>query len=616
MGSPALVGAVLVVLTRVSPLPATPAQTDTLEAARRIAATVHLAAQEYALAFVGGRLVQPEEVSEAKAFVAEARRAAPMLPSALEARAVRDLTRLAALIDAGTPPDSVAAHAAAFARWLGGRLDLGRDERPARAPSLDAGARIYASRCAQCHGSGGHGDGPAARGLVPPPADLASPAEMAGATALDVYRRVTYGVPGTAMPAFGAALSRDERWNAVAYVLTLSDSLTRPGVDGAAVVALATVRGTLAGAMRDARRGDAAAAGDGVLEAYLAFEGVEGAVRVGNAGLASRAEARFGALREAAASGDPSLDARDRELVATVDSAEIVLGRSRTGWGYLAESFLLVVREGFEAILIVAAIMAVVLRSGSTTQRRGVRWGVALAILASLATAAGLDWLLAGGAAQRESIEGGVMLVAAGVLFYVSYWLFSKVEAAAWQRFLRDKVERATSSGRSLALASLAFLAVYREGFETVLFYKALFMSGGAAATGPITLGLGAGLAVLVVIYVGIERFGIRIPLRPFFAVTGATLYLMAFVFAGTGIKELQEGALIPSTLVRGAPRSDFFGIYPTLESLAVQGLLVAGVIVAIVWTLARRRAAERERAAAAAAVPTLSRDTRPQETR
>jgi high-affinity iron transporter len=119
-----------------------------------------------------------------------------------------------------------------------------------------------------------------------------------------------------------------------------------------------------------------------------------------------------------------------------------------------------------------------------------------------------------------------------------------------------------------------------------------------------------------VAIYVGIERFGIRIPLRPFFAVTGATLYLMAFVFAGTGIKELQEGALIPTTLVRGAPRSDFLGLYPTVESLAVQGLLVAGVIVAIAWTLVRRRAARLARAASGPAVPALPRETRPQETR
>jgi len=99
-----------------------------------------------------------------------------------------------------------------------------------------------------------------------------------------------------------------------------------------------------------------------------------------------------------------------------------------------------------------------------------------------------------------------------------------------------------------------------------------------------------AGRVVLLAVYIGIEKFGIRIPLRPFFAVTGATLFFLAFVFAGTGVKELQEGALIPSTLVPGAPRSEFLGLYPTVQSLAVQGLIIASLVVAAIWRLVRRR--------------------------
>ena len=185
------------------------------------------------------------------------------------------------------------------------------------------------------------------------------------------------------------------------------------------------------------------------------------------------------------------------------------------------------------------------------------------------------------------------MLVAAAVLFYVSYWLISKVEVATWQRFVREKIERAAASGSGLALASVAFLAVYREGFETVLFYKALYVTGGGSGAAPITFGLAAGAVVLVALYIGIEKFGIRIPLRPFFAVTGATLYFMAFVFAGAGVKELQEGAYIPTTLIPGAPRAEFFGIYPTLQSLALQGLILLGLAVAVVWWLRGRRGNE-----------------------
>jgi len=608
MGRPGLAVVFAIAFARASALTAEPLTPAAQDAARRVVATVHLAAQEYALAWSHGAFTEPEEADEAKLFVGEALRAARSLPASLAGAALRDLGTLAGMLADQAPADSVAARAAAIEHSLAAALGSALDERPQREPSLAAGGRIYAARCAQCHGVGGRGDGPAGAGLTPPPADLLAGA--ASVAPLDYYRRITYGVPGTAMAPFGAVLSHDDRWDAVAYVLSLSDSLARRTA-GSDVVAFATVRATLAQAMGRARLGDRAAASR-VLDAYLSFEAVEGKVRIADAPLASRAERRFAALREAVETGAPEAETDYGLLARTVDSAEAVLGGSHTSWGFLAESFLLIVREGFEAILIVAAIMAVVMRSGSAEQRRSVRWGVGLALLASLATAGLLEWLLEGGAAQREALEGGVMLVASAVLFYVSYWLLSKVEVEVWQRFLRDKVERAAASGRSLALAFVAFLAVYREGFETVLFYKALYVSGGAGGAAPITLGLASGAVVLLVVYVGIERFGIRIPLRPFFAVTGATLFFMSFVFAGTGVKELQEGALIPSTLVRGAPRSDFFGVYPTVQSLAVQGLIAVSLVVAIVWWVVRWRAAR----VAERAAPDGAGDRTPPETR
>lgn len=596
MGNPALLLVVILSLGSVPSSPVKPRQPEAREAARRVAATLHLAAQEYALAWEGGRLTKPGEADEAKLFIGEAMRAARALPADLVSTATRELDTIAALLVRGAPPESVSAASGALEKRLqtfGGAAE----DRAAREPSPAAGERIYAARCAQCHGAGGRGDGPAAAGLNPRPANLTG--HSVPVTPLDNYRRITYGTPGTAMPAFGPSLSRDDRWDVVAYVLTFSDSLARRGRSGSDAVTFATVRGSLGGAMAMARRAERAAAADKVFDAYLAFEAVEGAVRVANAALASRAEARFAALREAAATGAPALERRYRELDRTLDSTEAVLTESHSGWGLMAESFLLIVREGFEAILIVAAIMAVVLRGGSLAQRRSVRWGVGLALAASLATAALLELLVEASAAEREALEGGVMLVAAAVLFYVSYWLISKVDAVAWQRFVREKIERAAASGSGLALASVAFLAVYREGFETVLFYKALYVtgSGGGGGAAAITAGLAAGLVVLVVLYIGIERFGIRIPLRPFFAVTGATLYFMAFVFAGAGVKELQEGALIPATLVPGAPRIVFFGIYPTVESLALQGLILLSLVVAVVWTLRARRRQQRQRA-------------------
>jgi high-affinity iron transporter len=151
---------------------------------------------------------------------------------------------------------------------------------------------------------------------------------------------------------------------------------------------------------------------------------------------------------------------------------------------------------------------------------------------------------------------------------------------------VKCKVQDAVTSGSSLALASAAFLAVYREGFETVLFYKALFVSGGAGGTVmPVVSGIIAGTAILVVVYFAINRFGVRLPLKPFFGITSAFLYYMAFVFAGKGIAELQEGGFVPTTILSWAPRVPSLGIYPTLESLTAQAVLLLLFAAALAWT-------------------------------
>jgi high-affinity iron transporter len=160
------------------------------------------------------------------------------------------------------------------------------------------------------------------------------------------------------------------------------------------------------------------------------------------------------------------------------------------------------------------------------------------------------------------------------------------MEVVKWNHFVKSKVHHAVTSGSTFALASAAFLAVYREGFETVLFYKALFLAGdGTAALVPVVAGMAAGTVLLAGVYVAIHRFGVRLPLKPFFAVTSAFLYYMAFVFAGQGIAELQEGGFVSSTPVGWAPRVPMLGIFPTVESLGAQGVLLLLLIVALVWT-------------------------------
>ncbi|MGH3992788.1 MAG: FTR1 family iron permease [Pseudonocardiaceae bacterium] len=246
----------------------------------------------------------------------------------------------------------------------------------------------------------------------------------------------------------------------------------------------------------------------------------------------------------------------------------------------------MLLREGLEAILIVGALLAFLVKMGAQDRRRDVNFGVGAAVIASLLTALALETVFQLSPARREVLEGITMVVATVVLFYVSYWLFSRMEVVKWNQFVKGKVQDALTSGSALALVSAAFLAVYREGFETVLFYKALFLAGGpSGGTIPIGAGILVGSMILVGVYLAIHRFGVRLPLRPFFGVTSAFLYYMAFVFAGKGVAELQEGGLVPSTFLPWAPRLPALGIYPTVESLALQAVLLVLLVAALLWT-------------------------------
>lgn len=601
---------------------------------RRVAATAQLAAQEYRVGVQDGRVVAQAEVSEARLFLAEARRSAELLPPDVGGDAIRQIDALVRLVEGTASPDTLDARVRAFTGELATRLGVSLESVPAEAPSLARGAQVYRENCVSCHGAAGRGDGPEAASLDPRPASLADASALRDRSPLDFYHRVTIGVVGTAMPAFESRLPPDDRWAAAAYTTLLrlpppkgevppalrsfpataglSDSavaaeLARAGASDTSAAAVAavrsvqqtadatatarvfrTVRTQLDSAYALARQGRGQAASAAAFDAYMTFEQVERSVRAKNPGLASSLEARFAALRTRAVGGATTaeLDGIRAGLAADLENAERELGETLSPLNLFFQSFVILMREGLEAILILGALIAFLVKTGASNRKRDIHVGVGAAVAASLLTALALETVFRLSPGKREALEGLTMVVATGVLFYVSYWLLSKMEVAKWNRFVRGKVQDAVTSGSALALASAAFLAVYREGFETVLFYKALFVAGGTgASTGAIVAGIVLGSIVMVGVYIAINRFGVRLPLKPFFGVTSAFLYYMAFVFAGKGVAELQEGSLLPTTIVAWAPRIPALGIYPTLESLAAQGVLLVLLVAALVWT-------------------------------
>jgi high-affinity iron transporter len=195
-------------------------------------------------------------------------------------------------------------------------------------------------------------------------------------------------------------------------------------------------------------------------------------------------------------------------------------------------------------------------------------------LVASAATAVVLKTVLSAVPASREIIEGATLLIAVCVLFSVSYWLISKVEAAKWKQFINEKVGAALDSGGGRALTVVAFLAVYREGAEVALFYQALFNEGPNVAV-PLSLGIVAGFVALAIIFTLFYRYGVKIPIRRFFAVTSVLLYYMAFVFMGKGVRELQEGNALSLSAISGFPHIEWLGLYPSWQGVLAQLVLL-----------------------------------------
>ncbi len=639
-----LVHAIAVLLLGVAPSPAMPSSliadsvtpaSASASAVRRIAATAQLAAQEYALGVVDGRVVAAPEVEEARLFLEEAKRSAGQLPPEWSEAASRELDEMLVLVARHAAATEVASRVRRLTTTLSTGLGVSLDEVPGVNPSLARGAEVFQAQCAQCHGSLGRGDGPGAAGLEPVPANLADAAALYARSPLDFYRRITIGVVGTAMPSYEATLSAEDRWAVASYAsllrlpaaqgdvpasLTafgttarLSDSALGAALAASAngasplarvaavrsyqpvrpdIVAAATftkVRTQVDEALRLASEGKPDEASARVFDAYMTFEGVERGVRAKNPALATTLEGSFATLRTLAAGGSPAAELAPARaaLLGQLENAERTLGDTLSPTSLFLQSFFLLVREGLEAILIIGALLTFLAKMGAQERKRDIHVGVGAAVLASLFTAVLLETVFQVTPARRELLEGAVMLSASAVLFYVSYWLLSKIEVARWNQFVKSQVQDAVTSGSALALATAAFLAVYREGFETVLFYKALVLAGPAGSTFvPVLAGIALGSLVLAAVYYAINRFGVRLPLKPFFALTGLFLYYMAFLFAGRGIAELQEGGVIATTVLPWAPRIPALGIYPTLESLLAQGVLLVLLLGALVWSL------------------------------
>ena len=342
-------------------------------------------------------------------------------------------------------------------------------------------------------------------------------------------------------------------------------------------------------------QGDKEKAYQKAIEAYLdGFEMAEPALFAKDASLGRSLEAQFTQFRNSIRQGVSNEEIQKQRLAieTRLDQAAQMLAETSDFAGYYAflNSALIILREGLEAALILAAIIAMLRVMGAAHAVRYIHFGWILALGAGVVTWLAAQTVLTFSGQHRESMEGFISIFAAAALFYVGYWLHTRSEARRWQAFIQDKVQSVLSSKSILGLVGISFFAVYREAFEVVLFYQALWLQNAEQPQRDPLSAFGAGVVAMLAATFAIFKLGLRMPLKYFFGVTGTLLYIMAFIFAGTGINQLQAAGWVPATPLDFPPAVPLLGIYPTMETLAAQALLLCVFIATSFWMALRTK--------------------------
>lgn len=519
------------------------------------------------------------------------------------------------------------------ARQLGARLAVAYEvsQAPVITPDPTRGAPLYAQHCSVCHGDAGAGDGPAGIGLEPPPSNLRDSGRLDRLSLYDLYNTLGLGLAGTDMPAFADQLDDRQRWDIATYIAgfsaqpvtapvktyNLADLARQTPAEISAAEgeqAVATFRAqraqppqvqrgpaqlldytsqTLDKSLAAYRAGDHEQAYDLSVAAYLeGFELVESSLDNVDANVRKDTEKALMAYRQSLQDGLPLEQAAQKLDFAKGKLKESagLLGSDglSTSLSYIS-GLLILLREGLEAILVLAAILAFLRNTGQESAVRSVNIGWALALLAGLGTWALAAYVIDVSGAQRELLEGATALFASVMVLWLGVWMHDRRHAAAWQDYIKSSL---VGGGGRFGFAILAFFSVYRELFEVILFYETLWLQAGPAGHNAVLAGGATALVLLIGLAWVILRGSAKLPLALFFGINAALLCALSVVFAGHGVKALQEAGIFGT---RPVPffEFDWLGIHADAYSLCAQliALLAIAFLYGRSWLAEKRRA-------------------------
>lgn len=598
-------------------------------------------AVDYSGAVANGAVISASEYAEMQEFSTSVReRIASLPPVSAQPALVREADDLVAAIARKAAPQDVETRAHQLASHL--LVAYPMPLAPSSAPDLARGAALYAEQCSACHGATGRGDGANARGLNPPPVAFADATRARQRSTFGLYQVISQGLDGTAMASF-AHLPSDDRWALAFYVgrfafdedaarrgeqiwtsdaqlrsrfpdlqtltqitpATLAAQIGEP--NATQVIAylrrhpeavlqrtdtLGVARAKLAQSLARYEAGDRRGAQELALSAYLdGFEPVEPTLGARDRALLTRVEGAMGAFRASLTAGAPVADVRTQaeRINALLDAAERALApQQASAVSSFAGAFTILLREGLEALLIVVAMIAFLGKADRRDVLPYVHGGWVSALAAGVLTWAAATSLISISGASRELTEGFGSLISAIVLISVGIWMHGKAQSNAWQTYIKEKLSTALSRGSAWFLFFLAFMVVYREVFETILFYVALWSQGAHLA-----MLAGAATAAIALVLIGwaLLSYSKRLPISQFFSYSSILIAVLAVVLAGKGFAALQEAGLLDIHPLAVLPRIEVLGLFPTWEGFLAQVLTLATILVGF-WMSGRKAAA------------------------
>ncbi|MGC2047788.1 MAG: cytochrome c/FTR1 family iron permease [Gallionella sp.] len=585
---------------------------------------------DYGGSVLFGKILNDSEYKEQAEFAAQSLKLINRLPEhPLLPNMIKDAQKLANDVADKARAEEVSAEAQELRKNIIVAYNI--PVSPRQVPDSQRAAVLFQQLCVRCHGAEGYGNGPESEMLNPRPANFRDATRMGKRSVYGLYNTISLGVSGTAMPKF-PQLSDDERWglaflasnfhnlperldlgrrlwesrdfqgaipNLVALTTLTANEVSIDYGDNTRAVfeylraephALAATRHAtllfaaeqLDHSLASYRAENKTEAQRFAIAAYLeGFEPMEISLVNLNAQLRLEIEREMMAIRKLIYDGAPADTLaiqveRAKELLSQAD--ELLREGKLSITGAFISSLFVLLREGLEAILVLAAVIAFVVKSGQRSALIYIHAGWGGAVMLGMLTWMAATWMVNVSGASREITSGVTALIASAMLIYVGFWLHDKTHARAWQKFLKDKVGAALEQKTVWALALIVFFAVYRELFETVLFYQALWTQT-TVDTRPALWGgmLTAGLTLLAVGW-GFFRFGIRLPLSAFFSATSVLLAIMAVIFAGQGVASLQEAGIVEVSPVNFISLP-MLGVLPTTETLLTQ-VAVIGILI------------------------------------